>query len=211
MKTLKKEIFETVNKSVFSNIVKITSPHRLGIRLVLLSMLLIRLEADASKVDTLQVHSTSINKQIFTLVIKPEKGGSYPSVYVLHGYSGNPIRTIQVDIPSLRKLADLYQIVFVIPDGGYDKWYLNSNKQKNVQYESFLGEELPAYIDLNYPTIKSRFARAIMGWSMGGYGSLRVGGKYSSKFGAIGSMCGAVSIEPYMKGFGIDQLIDVAD
>jgi glyceraldehyde-3-phosphate dehydrogenase/erythrose-4-phosphate dehydrogenase len=76
MKTLKKEIFETVNRSVFSNIVKITSPHRLGIRLVLLSMLLMRLEADASKVDTLQVHSTSINKQIFTLVIKPEKGGA---------------------------------------------------------------------------------------------------------------------------------------
>lgn len=211
MRTFENEIFEKADAGVLSNNVKITLHYRLVIRLAFVLILLIRFDADASIVDTLRVHSASMNKQILTLVVKPEKEGSFPSVYVLHGYSGNPFRTLQVDIPSLKRLADLYHIAFVIPDGGYDKWYLNSTKQKDVQYETFLGAELPAYIDKLYPTIKSRFARAIMGWSMGGYGALHVGGKFSTQFGAVGSICGAVSIEPYINGFGIDKLIDAAN
>jgi S-formylglutathione hydrolase FrmB len=161
-------------------------------------------------VDSLQVYSKAMNKNVLTLVVKPDHSDRFPAVYVLHGYSGHPYRTLQLDMPCLRQLSDLYNMAFVLPDGDFDKWYLNSTKQKDAQYETFLGEELPAYVDQHYPTIKSRFARAIIGWSMGGFGALHIGGKYPAQFGAIGSICGAVSLEPYITAFGIDKLIDAA-
>ncbi|NIG55960.1 alpha/beta hydrolase-fold protein [Chitinophaga sp. Cy-1792] len=165
--------------------------------------------AKAAMVDTLKVYSPSMKKGITTLVVRPDATATQPlpSVYVLHGYSGNPTRTLTLDIPSLPALADLYQLVFVLPDGGFDKWYLNSPLMADVQYETFLSKELPAYIDSSYHTRTDRFGRAIMGWSMGGYGALHTGMHYSHMFGAIGSICGAVEIVPFIKDFGINKLI----
>lgn len=160
----------------------------------------------AATVDTLKVYSPSMHKEITTVVVRPALK-NVPVIYVLHGYSGHPFRTLQLDIPSLPAMADQYNVAFVLPDGQYDKWYVNSPLLGDVQYETFLGKELPDYIDQHYSFVKHRFGRAIMGWSMGGYGALHVGMKYPGTFGAIGSMCGAVSILPEVRTFGIDKLI----
>ncbi|SFW90041.1 EamA family transporter [Chitinophaga sancti] len=160
----------------------------------------------AAAIDTLKVYSAAMHKEITTLVVRPAKQ-QVPSVYVLHGYSGHPFRTLQLDIPSLPAMADLYNMAFILPDGQYDKWYLNSSLVPDVQYETFLGKELPEYIDQHYAFVKNRFGRAIMGWSMGGYGALHVGMMYAGTFGAIGSMCGAVSIVPEVYNFGMSKLI----
>lgn len=153
----------------------------------------------AATIDTVKVYSAAMQKEITTVVVRPEQK-NVPSIYVLHGYSGHPFRTLALDIPSLPAMADLYQVAFILPDGLFDKWYVK-------EYETFLGKELPAYIDQQYTFSKSRFGRAIMGWSMGGYGAFHVGVMYAHVFGAIGSMCGAVEIVPFIHDFGIDKLI----
>lgn len=160
----------------------------------------------AATIDTLKVYSPSMHIEITTLVVRPAKE-HVPSVYVLHGYSGHPFRTLQLDIPSLPAMADQYNMAFILPDGQYDKWYVNSPLVADVQYETFLGKELPDYIDQHYNFVKHRFGRAIMGWSMGGYGALHVGMMYAGTYGAIGSMCGAVNIMPEVYNFGMDKLI----
>ncbi|MFB6457804.1 alpha/beta hydrolase-fold protein [Chitinophaga sp. Hz27] len=172
-------------------------------------MLMVAMQVKAAVVDTLQVYSPVMKKNITTLVVRPEgkQENPLPAVYVLHGYSGNPARTLALDIPSLPRLADDYHMVFVLPDGGFDKWYLNSPLLVDAQYETFLSKELPAYIDNRYTTRTDRFGRAIMGWSMGGYGALHTGMHYSHMFGAIGSICGAVEILPFIQDFGINKII----
>jgi len=164
----------------------------------------------AATVDTLAVFSNAMGKPIRTLVISPKQskaGQRFPTVYVLHGYSGNPDRTLKEDIPSLPDLADQYGILFIIPDGGFDSWYINSPVRKNSLYETFVGEELVSYIDQHYPTLAVRDKRGLMGWSMGGHGALHVGLKHANSFGALGSMCGAVDFIPLVADFGIDKLV----
>ncbi|MES2882793.1 MAG: alpha/beta hydrolase-fold protein, partial [Bacteroidota bacterium] len=78
----------------------------------------------------------------------------------------------------------------------------------NMQYETYIGKEVPAYIDANFKTIKDRKARAITGLSMGGHGGLFLGFKNAGFFGACGSMSGALVIELITdKRYGIANLL----
>ncbi|MBC9933147.1 alpha/beta hydrolase [Chitinophaga qingshengii] len=177
---------------------------------MLLLWLLLPLMGMAATVDTLAVFSNAMGKSVRTLVISPEAkkaGQRFPAVYVLHGYSGNPDRTLKEDIPSLPALADQYGILFILPDGAFDSWYINSPVKKNSQYETFIGQELVSYVDQHYPTLATRDQRALMGWSMGGHGALYVGVKHATNFGALGSICGAVNFIPFARDFGIDKLV----
>lgn len=160
----------------------------------------------SQRVDTLMVYSTSMQTSIKTLVIYPNKitKEKIPSVYILHGYSGYPERTIKEDIPSLLTLSQEMQTLFVLPDGNYDSWYIDS-PLTNSKYETFIAEELVAYIDQHYNTDISK--TAIMGWSMGGHGALYIGARHQSIFEAIGSICGGIDFTSYGLDYGIPKIL----
>jgi S-formylglutathione hydrolase FrmB len=63
-----------------------------------------------------------------------------------------------------------------------------------MKYETYIGKEVPGYIDEHYKTIKDRKARAITGLSMGGHGGLFLGFRHADYFGACGSMSGGVDL-----------------
>lgn len=161
----------------------------------------------SQRVDTLMVYSTSMQTSIKTLVINPNQSTKerIPSVYVLHGYSGYPERTIKEDIPSLLSLSQEMQTLFVLPDGNYDSWYIDS-PLANSKYETFIAEELVDYIDQHYNTDSSK--TAIMGWSMGGHGALYIGARHQAVFEAVGSICGAIDFTSYGKDYGIPKILD---
>lgn len=99
----------------------------------------------SQKVDSLNIYSTSMNKEIKTLVVHPSNSGDkkLPIVYILRGYSGYPKRTLTQDIPSLSALSEEMQMIFVLPDGNYDSWYIDS---PHLKYETFIAKELTNYI-----------------------------------------------------------------
>ena len=69
-----------------------------------------------------------MNKDVPVTVITPEGYGTekaYPVIYLLHGFSGNQTEWAKEGI--VGRLADLYDIIFVLPDGGFDSWYFDSN------------------------------------------------------------------------------------
>ncbi|WP_306429397.1 alpha/beta hydrolase-fold protein [Sphingobacterium sp. E70] len=72
----------------------------------------------AAKVDTLNIPSRSMAKEIKTVVILP-KGYSantkYPVLYLLHGYSGNYSNWVKNT--TVASLADQYGYMVVCPDG----------------------------------------------------------------------------------------------
>ena len=158
--------------------------------------------ANASRLDTLQVFSMSMQKSVPCLVIVPDRytvqGEPYSVLYLLHGWSGHFGGWLR-DAPQLQAHADAYNILIVCPDGGYDSWYFDSPVDSTVRYETHVAKEVPAYIDYYYHTKKDRKGRAIAGLSMGGHGALWLAGRHPEMFGAAGSMCGGLDLRPFRK------------
>ena len=128
----------------------------------------------------------------------------YPTIYLLHGYSGNYRNWIQ-QVPSLNILATTYKCIIVCPDGGFSSWYINSPIDTTMQYETFVATELVNYIDTNYQTIQQGTGRAITGLSMGGFGAMYLALNHPKTFGACGSMSGALDIEKVKMNYDITK------
>ena len=154
---------------------------------------------DAAIVDTIQVFSSSMQKNVPVVTIRPDNYSSLkemPVVYLLHGYSGNHLDWI-TKAKGFEKAADQYSMMFICPDGGFSSWYWDSPVEPKSQYETFVSDELIKAIDSKYATIKKRTGRAITGLSMGGHGALYLAFKHQDIFGAAGSMSGGVDIRPF--------------
>ncbi len=162
-------------------------------------------------VDTVNVYSKKMGKEIKNVVIKPNSYNEqteYSVVYLLHGHGGRYDNWIN-RVPSITHLADIHNVMIVCPDGGYNSWYWDSTIDSTYQYESFVVNELVSWIDKNYKTIASREGRAITGLSMGGHGGLYLGFRNQDIFGACGSMSGGVDIRPYPDNWGMKDYIGI--
>lgn len=167
----------------------------------------------AADVDTLEVFSTAMNKNIKTVVIHPEGKDrqDLPTLYLLHGYSGNYSNWVD-KAPHIKELADYYGILIVSPDGGFGSWYWDIEGDANYQYETFITQELLAYIESNYPVSQDRKKRGITGLSMGGHGGLYLGLRHQDLYGAAGSTAGGVDFRPFPTKWEIkDRLGEYAD
>lgn len=162
----------------------------------------------ASHVDTVSIYSTAMGREIPALVITPTRYASdtarYPTVYLLHGYSGN-YRSWYDKASNLLPLADRHQTIIVCPDGGYNSWYLDSPVDDSSQYETYVAQEVVAFVDEHYRTEADRAGRAIAGLSMGGHGALFLALRHPGTFGAAGSMSGGVDLTYDTDGWDIDE------
>jgi S-formylglutathione hydrolase FrmB len=163
--------------------------------------------AFAARVDTLRVKSAAMNgKEVQIVVITPDQSSAThrcPTVYLLHGYSGNAKSWIELK-PELPAIADEQGIIFVCPDGK-NSWYWDSPKNPAYRYETFVASELVNYIDAHYPTQAHRNARAITGLSMGGHGALWLAIRHKDTFGACGSTSGGVDIRPFPQNWEMKE------
>ena len=168
-----------------------------------------RVIANAAQVDTVIISSVLMNKEIKTVVVTPDdykKEKQLPVLYLLHGWSDNYSSWIKKG-KGIEKLADLYSVIIVCPDGGYDSWYFDSELDDGYKYETYISKELVEYIDNNYKTISNRNGRAITGLSMGGHGALYIAFRHQDVFGAAGSMSGGVDFRPFPDNWGIKDHI----
>jgi putative tributyrin esterase len=120
----------------------------------------------------------------------------YPVLYLLHGLTGHYNDWVQ-----RTNIADYtaeYRIIVVMPEGN-DGWYTDSATNNTDKYESYILQELIPDVQQRYRTIEARYARAIAGLSMGGYGAIKFGLKSPSTFVFAASMSGA---------FGVTRLTD---
>lgn len=152
----------------------------------------------AAVVDTVQIASEAMQREIPAVVITPElydehEDQRFPVIYLLHGYSGNYTDWIS-KVPQLQELADQHQAILVFPDGDYNSWYLDSPLEDSSQYETHVAEEVVHFVDEHYRTIAQPSGRAITGLSMGGHGALFLAMRHLDTFGAAGSMSGGVDL-----------------
>ena len=171
-----------------------------------LFLVLLFFSAQAAQVDTIQVFSPSMNKNIKTCVIVPDNykksKKKFPVVYLLHGYSGNYATWVK-SFKEVSQQVDRYGFIAIGVDGNYSSWYFNSPIDPTFKYETYIIDELVPFIDKKYKTIASREGRAISGLSMGGHGALYLSLKHQDVFGAAGSMSGGVDIRPFSEKWDI--------
>lgn len=118
----------------------------------------------------------------------------FPVVYLLHGWSGDYKAWYQKDGKDLERLSNLYDVIIVMPDGGFAGWYVNSPFKKNSNYESVIAEDLVEAIDQSFNTFKMPIKRAISGLSMGGFGAFYLAFKHPDVFGTAGAMSGGLEL-----------------
>ncbi len=168
--------------------------------IVLFVTLLFVLPALAQRVDTVEVYSPKMKKNIKNVIILPEsydksKDAHFPVLYLLNGYSGRYDSWIGIK-STLPQEASRWNMIVVCPDG-QNSWYWDSPVDSASQFDTYVSGELVAHMDKNYRTKASPKGRAITGLSMGGHGGLWLGINHQDVFGACGSMSGGVDIRPF--------------
>jgi S-formylglutathione hydrolase FrmB len=159
-------------------------------------------------VDTVFIFSKSMQKEIKTVVIKPDNYKKnklkFPVVYLLHGAMGVSTNWIK-KVPQLQEMANEHQLLIVCPDGSVNSWYFDSPVDSSYKYETHVSTEVPAFIDANYKTIANRNFRAITGLSMGGHGAMFIAFRHAETFSACGSMSGALAVNYIKRGYDIQK------
>ena len=116
-------------------------------------------------------------------------GKRFPVYYLLHGMcedSSTILRKTRIE-----SYAQKAGIAVVMPEGE-NSFYLNPVWGR--PYETLIAEELPLFIRDTFPVSDRREETWIGGFSMGGYGALRLALKYSETFGKVTAYSGCYDI-----------------
>jgi enterochelin esterase-like enzyme len=114
----------------------------------------------------------------------------YPVVYALHGFSiGAEQWTHEIHVPQTIEGAfakGSQEAIVILPDsktvyGGS----MYSSSVTTGDFEQFIAQDVVAYIDAHYRTIRNRMSRGLVGHSMGGYGAARIGMKHPDVFSSL--------------------------
>jgi S-formylglutathione hydrolase len=115
----------------------------------------------------------------------------YPVVYLLHGYGLTAERWMS--FTNLAAAADkdiaagtMKEMILVNPDA-FTKYSgsMYSSSPTTGDWESYIAEDLVAYVDSHYRTLANRASRGLGGHSMGGYGTIRIGMKRPDVFSSL--------------------------
>lgn len=162
------------------------------------------------RVETVRVHGKALDGNLsgepadreVSIYLPPsydrDRSKRYPVVILLHGYSltnkywvgGAGQGFGSIDVPGAMDrdvaAAKSREMILVMPDGNskYDG-SMYSSSVTSGDWESFIAEDLVAYVDGHYRTLANRASRGLAGHSMGGYGTIRIGMKRPDVFSSL--------------------------
>jgi enterochelin esterase-like enzyme len=191
----------------------LSSPRsRVGLQVLTTAALLLQLFAAAAQTvgETPGFYSAALDRQVDYRVTLPrryeeEPTRRYPVVYLLHG-RGDTMHAWEDGALELHRLAEagrIPSVIAVMPDApasGRASYYINSRFSGNEELpagqamETAIAVDLVAHVDKAYRTLRSRNSRVVAGYSMGGYGALRLVLAHPDKFGAAVVLSPAVYV-----------------
>lgn len=114
-----------------------------------------------------------------------EKSGQrYPVVYYLHGYEGNESSFLEYAKYWRDAVARFGPVILVFVNGGETSFFCDS-PDGSIPGESVVVKELIPHIDQTFRTVADRSGRSLHGYSMGGFGALKLAFKYPEAFGSV--------------------------
>ena len=131
---------------------------------------------------------TDVQTQSVGYMRKPK---SYQTLYLLHGIMGDC--GDWMGGTQIRELADKNNIAVVMPSGE-NKFYIDNPVSEDF-FGRFIGEELVDFTRATFPVSVEKKDTYIGGLSMGGYGALVNGLKYSDTFSCICAFSSALFLE----------------
>lgn len=160
------------------------------------------------------IPSETMGRQVTFEALVPaeamKEGEDLAVLYLLHGVQGGSVnwlmstnlfrllgqRNLRPDVgPGKEKK----RLAVIMPSGGngfYHPIPSRDERQMNMghqhDYEAFIAEELPVWTRKMLPLSAERKDTSIAGLSMGGYGALYLGIKYSETFGFAGGLSSAL-------------------
>jgi enterochelin esterase-like enzyme len=125
--------------------------------------------------------------------------GRYPVVYFFHGWGGRHFKddNAKLEYVKLKALVDRFQVIMVMWDGNIDTTEprpYNVGDHRDVKFQTQMCDyfqELVAAIDARYRTLSDRNDRGIIGFSMGGFISFFLAGKFPDMVVSAVSMAGS--------------------
>ena len=163
-----------------------------------------------SFVLTVTIPSKTMNLKHKAMVFLPENyyfnKDSFSVVYLLHGYTGYYNNWYQRE-PRLSQYATRYNMIIVTPEGTFDSWYLDSPEDTSIRYETYIGKEVPKWINAHFKVYDKKENRAICGLSMGGHGALTIAADYPESYGAASSISGALDLRKYYLKWNLKKII----
>lgn len=123
----------------------------------------------------------------------------YPVIYFFHGWGGRHFKddNALLEYRKIKELVNKYNLILVMWDGsmdGIEPRPYNVGNHEDVKYQVQMKDyfpELVRYIDSTYRTFTDRQHRGIIGFSMGGFMSLFLAGKYPHMINSVVSLAGS--------------------
>lgn len=112
-----------------------------------------------------------------------------PVLYLLHGMSDN--HTIWMRRTAIDRYAAGRKLAIVMPSCGRSYY---ANQVFGLEYQRFIGEELPQICRRFFRISDKREDNFIAGLSMGGYGALKIALNYPDRFSYCASMSGVLDL-----------------
>lgn len=120
----------------------------------------------------------------------------WPVVYLLHGAGGDGFEWIQrTDIEAL---CCRFGFIAVIPNGELS-FYCNTPDGRN--YYDFIADELPRFIESTFRASSRPEDRYLMGYSMGGFGAVKIGLLNPERYHKIASLSGCMDVAGFIRAF----------
>lgn len=116
------------------------------------------------------------------------KSRDFKTLYLLHGVLGSSMDWISGTC--IQRWAEARGLAVVMPSGENSFYF--DHALPNSAYGAFIGQELPGMMQKTFPLSDRREDTFIGGLSMGGYGALHNGLKYSDTFSHIVALSSAV-------------------
>src|SRR5580658_10663732 len=165
-------------------------------------------------VQRIEVHGKSLEGNLegdspdrdVTIYLPPgydaNRNQRYPVVYLLHGYlftdqywtgtgvsipgAAMPGANVPASMDNLIARGEAKPMIVVMPNA-YSKYggSMYSSSVTTGDWETYVAEDLVAYMDTHYRTIPDRLSRGLAGHSMGGYGAIRIGMKRPDVFSSL--------------------------
>jgi enterochelin esterase-like enzyme len=136
--------------------------------------------------------SAALGETVRYAVVRGDGDGPLPVVYLLHG-RGDSAASWEPVLGELRRLPS----IAIMPDAPWSaraSYYVDSLHRSGRAVETALSRDLVAEVDARFPTIVDRTGRLVAGYSMGGYGAVRLALAHPATFSAAVVLSPAVYV-----------------
>lgn len=160
----------------------------------------------------LTINSPAMNGEVKARILLPVSWEQNPNkprpvLYLLHGANGD--ESSWTKRPGLQELLAPYDVIVIMPNGGkagfYSNWHHNNNGPVPA-YETHHLVELRQILEGRYHA-NGRYA--IVGASMGGFGTMSYAARHPDMFAAASSISGALDLG-VADPLGLQSLVGVA-